>query len=374
MRIMKTKHPYSNIAPVRSEDDQTGPYDRDETAEADLWFLPSSDAEVSDWNPDPTARPMLPDLVDIAAWQAAQAELALDLAQLATRFGALDERLRTAPDGWKQRLALLEAAELSWHAGDRITAERLALWTALRLASPQEDTLALARSGWAMRRLSGGPAPDTGGWQTGLTAFLGRQEPYRDGSEPHHGAGDIDGRIADWAGVMARAAGLHPFARACLGTQVWHIAEVSGTGEAQEIESAVVAARIAAQVGRGGAVFLPLVLGGPGALRPGGSPHERLARWLAGAEQSTLAALLHLDRLADWQARANRAVAQRSGRTPALLAEVLAVWPLVSAPMAEAQTGASRAAVQRNLDAMAGEGLIREVTGQGRYRVWTARL
>ncbi|MGO4917402.1 helix-turn-helix domain-containing protein [Pseudogemmobacter sp. W21_MBD1_M6] len=369
-----TKHPYSYIDPDRSEDGQTGPYDRDEAADADLWFLPSPDAEVSDWNPDPTARPMLPDLVDIAAWRAAQAELTLDLAQLATRFGALDERLRTAPDGWKQRLALLEAAELSWHAGDRITAERLALWTALRLANPQEDTLALARSGWAMRRLSGGPPPDTGGWQAGLTAFLGRQEPYQGGTEPHQGVGDIDGRIADWAGVMAQAAGLHPFARACLGTHVWHMAEVSGSGSAQEIEATVVAARIAAQVGRGGAIFLPLVLGGPGALRPGGSPYDRLARWLAGAEQSTLAALLHLDRLADWQARANRAVAQRSGRTPALLAELLAVWPLVSAPMAEAQTGASRAAVQRNLDAMAGEGLIREVTGQGRYRVWTARL
>ena len=38
--------------------------------------------------------------------------------------------------------------------------------------------------------------------------------------------------------------------------------------------------------------------------------------------------------------------------------------------MAEAMTGSSRAAVQRNLNWMEERGLIREVTGQGRYRMW----
>ena len=42
------------------------------------------------------------------------------------------------------------------------------------------------------------------------------------------------------------------------------------------------------------------------------------------------------------------------------------------AAMAEALTGASRAAVQRNLAWMEAQGLIREVTGQGRYRMWRA--
>jgi DNA-binding IclR family transcriptional regulator len=40
--------------------------------------------------------------------------------------------------------------------------------------------------------------------------------------------------------------------------------------------------------------------------------------------------------------------------------------------MAEARTGASRAAIQRNLMWMEASGLIREVTGQGRYRMWQA--
>jgi hypothetical protein len=38
--------------------------------------------------------------------------------------------------------------------------------------------------------------------------------------------------------------------------------------------------------------------------------------------------------------------------------------------MAEVLTGASRAAVQRNIAWMEAKGLIRELTGQGRYRMW----
>jgi Fe2+ or Zn2+ uptake regulation protein len=40
--------------------------------------------------------------------------------------------------------------------------------------------------------------------------------------------------------------------------------------------------------------------------------------------------------------------------------------------MAETLTSASRAAVQRNLAWMEARGLIREMTGQGRYRMWRA--
>lgn len=47
---------------------------------------------------------------------------------------------------------------------------------------------------------------------------------------------------------------------------------------------------------------------------------------------------------------------------------------MIAAPQAEAETGASRAAVQRNLDTLAERGLIREITGQGRFRVWAAKL
>ncbi|MWD30194.1 hypothetical protein E0K89_022230, partial [Aquicoccus sp. SCR17] len=96
--------------------------------------------------------------------------------------------------------------------------------------------------------------------------------------------------------------------------------------------------------------------------------------WLRGAERATLAALLHLDRVAAWRDRAAEAVADLSGRTPPALVSVLESWPQVSAPLAEAETGASRAAVQRNLRILEERDLIREVTGQGRYRVWAAAI
>lgn len=48
--------------------------------------------------------------------------------------------------------------------------------------------------------------------------------------------------------------------------------------------------------------------------------------------------------------------------------------PHPPAPLAKAQTGAHCAAVERSLDPMQHMDLIREITGQGRHRVWTAKL
>ncbi|WP_313137851.1 hypothetical protein [Paracoccus jeotgali] len=42
--------------------------------------------------------------------------------------------------------------------------------------------------------------------------------------------------------------------------------------------------------------------------------------------------------------------------------------------MAQALTGASRAAVQRNLAWMESRELVREITGQGRFRMWRAAV
>ena len=89
-------------------------------------------------------------------------------------------------------------------------------------------------------------------------------------------------------------------------------------------------------------------------------------------ETACLNAMRHLDDVEAWSAPAEAAMTPLSGRTPPALRKALAEWPLVSAPMAEAMAGASRAAVQRNLAWMERRGLVREVTGQGRYRMWRA--
>lgn len=352
-----------------------GPYDTGPRDEADLWFLPDT-VEFPDPRKAPLPRADRRKLVEIGKWQRAEASRAAVLARLAARFGALDDRLRRGPAGWRQRLALIEAADLSWLAGDRVGVEQLALWQAMHLAGVQQEPQALARAGWAFRRLSGGPGPDAG-----LAAFLARQGARAPDREPpgpdapvgDFGAGLLSDQVAVWAEAMVEADALHPITRAAIGFHLWAMSGLARP--AAVIEAGVIAARLAASEAVGGALFMPLALGGDARLRgEGGEAGAWLERWYEAADQATRRALAHLDRLAIWQARADAALARYSGRTPARLIAVLADWPLVSAPMAETATGASRAAVQRNLARIEAAGLIREVTGQSRYRTWTAAI
>ena len=333
------------------------------TADEDLWFLPPEDHASLDAAYDlPLPQADQRPLIDIASWNAAEAAQARALTDLGLRLGGLAARLQAGPDGWQHRLALREAADLSWLAGDRIPTERLALWLTLRLTGDNDDAQALARAGWAARRLTAGlhPADD-------LAAFLGRQTD--DGTER------LTHQIADWAEVMHKARALHPLTQSALSFHIWPILGLSSAGSTAlpAIEAAVVAARHAAAT-IPGAAFVPLALGGAGGLRGGGTPDARLKRWITGADQAARAALRMLDELQRWDTTARAACAGLSGRTPPQLITLLRDWPLVSAPMAEARITASRAAIQRNLNWMTRAGLIRETTGQGRYRFWTARL
>lgn len=345
-------------APHESFDDpRTGVEEAEEISEDDLWFLPGPiEDEPDDLPPGPRGEPHETAILD--NWRKAEAHNAARLARVAGRLGGLDERLRRGPEGWRHRLALIEAADLSWFAGDRIGPDRLALWIALRLSGVQDDTAALARVGWAVRRLTGGPGPEPD-----LSAFLDRRDPKNLGEE----AEPFVDPAGSWLELMARAADLHPITRASLGFHLWSLAGLGQHGD--RMEAAVTAARIAASEGRG-AVFAPLAMGGAGGLRAGGSPADRLARWLDGMESACLTALRHLDDIESWVARAEAEMITLSGSTPPALRAVLAEWPLVSAPMVEALTHASRAAIQRNLAWMEARGLIREITGQSRFRMW----
>lgn len=306
--------------------------------------------------PGPRAEPCEAEVLE--DWRKAEAGHAARLACVAGRLGALDDRLKRGPEGWRHRLALIEAAHLSWFAGDRIGPDRLALWLSMRLSGVQDDTAALARVGWAVRRLSGGPGP-----KMDLSAFLDRRDPENLADEAELFAD----RAVGWLDLMAQASELHPISRACMGFHLWSLAGLGQQGD--RMEASVTAARVAAGEGKG-AVFAPLAMGGAGGLRAGGPPADRLARWLEGMDVACLTAMRHLDDIEAWSARAETEMAPLSGKTPRALRAALTEWPLISAPMAEAFTGASRAAVQRNLAWMEARGLIREVTGQGRYRMW----
>lgn len=351
-------------APARHDDFDDllfGVEQAEQASEDDLWFMPAPiEMEADNFSPWPRAVPRETAVLD--EWRKAEAANAAQLARTAGRFGALDERLRRGPQGWRHRLALIEAAGLSWFTGNRIAPDRLSLWISMHLSGVQDDPTALARVGWAVRRLTGGPGPEVD-----LSAFLDRYDPenMNDEAEPF-----MD-RTSGWLDLMAQAVDLHPITRAGLGFHLWSLA---GLGQhADWLEAAVTAARFAACEGRG-AVFAPLALGGAGGLRAGGPPPERLARWLVGMETACLSAMRHLDTIEAWATRAETEMISLSGRTPPALRKVLVEWPFVSAPMAEAMTGASRAAVQRNLSWMEARGLVREVTGQGRYRMWCAAI
>ena len=345
--------------PVILDDLDDGVGEAEETSEADLWFLPGPIEEEPDYlPPGPRAEPSETSI--LADWTRAEAGVASKLARVAGRLGGLDDRLRRGPEGWRHRLALIEAAELSWFVGDRITPDRLALCIALRLSGVQEDSTALARVGWAVRRLTGGPGPEAS-----LAEFLGRLDPKTLDDTVDR----FDGRAGSWLDLMDAARDLHPISRACMGYHLWSLAGLGQHGD--RMEAAVTAGRIAASEGKG-AIFAPLAMGGAGGLRAGGPPAERLARWLDGIDSAALTAMRHLDDIEAWAALADTVMAPLSGRTPPALRAALTEWPLVSAPMAEALTAASRAAVQRNLAWMESRGLIREVTGQGRFRMWRA--
>lgn len=336
--------------------------------EADLWFLPGPETAEEEVPPGRAPERSLAQgmLFDSAPWCAAQAALARELAEVAGLFGALDQRLRDAPGGWRVRLALREAADLGWWTGDRLGADRIALWVALRIGSTEDTEQALARAGWAMRRLSSGPFP-----VEGLAAFLERA-PRPMAAFGAQIAPEMS--LADLAEVMAAGEGLHPGVAAARLFHAWRALGPSGSAD---IEAAVLAARHGALMSRTpgqGALFLPLAQTGSDALRGQGDPEAKLAAWLRGAERATLAALLHLDRVAAWRARADMCISDLSGRTPPHLLDLLTAWPQITAPMAETETGASRAAVQRNLAVFEARGLVREITGQGRYRVWSAVL
>ena len=92
------------------DDPLNGVEEAAERSEDDLWFLPGPmEDEPDDLPPGPRAEPRETAIVD--DWRKAEAYNAARLASVAGRLGGLDERLRRGPEGWRHRLALIEAAE-----------------------------------------------------------------------------------------------------------------------------------------------------------------------------------------------------------------------------------------------------------------------
>ena len=239
------------------------------------WFMPGPlEEEPDDLPPGPRAEP--PDTAVVEVWAKAEGVHAARLARVAGRLGALDDWLLRGPEGWRHRLALIEAADLSWFAGDRVSSDRLALWISMRLSGAQDDLNALARVAWAVRRLTGGPGP-----KADLAAFLDRRDPENTGDSAER----FEDRAGGWLDLMAAAKGLHPITRACMGYNLWSLAGLGRHGD--QIEATVTASRVATSDGSG-AIFAPLAMAGAGGGRVSGLPPERLARWLDGMSSAII--------------------------------------------------------------------------------------
>ncbi len=344
-----------------------GPYDGQPDEEA-LWFLRSLADEEDDRPPQPDALlARHPRVVDASTWREAEMALTGELAELAFDLGRLSERLAVMGQGAVQRLAHAEASGLSWWTGDRVAAERLALWLSYRIGAVGEDGGGLIRTAWAARRLMAAAPTRQGDMADRIALALGEDLATE------------AGLAAEVAAALRALDGMQAVTRGCAAFHLWKRLD-ERPDHLRGLEGAVLGARLAAGVsagqGRGRALlpFLPLSLTGFAALTAAGPPDRCLAGWAQGAHQAVLSALLLLDRLALWHQRAVAATADLSGRTPLRLLDCLLAHPMVAAPLAEQETGASRAAVQRNLDLLTQRGLVREATGQGRFRVWLAQV
>jgi len=111
--------PQASIQCDGFDDPRTDVARLEKTSEEDLWFLPGPMDEEPDYLPlGPRAEP--PETAVVDDWRKAEAASAARLARVAGRIGALDDRLKRGSEGWRHRLALIEAADLSWFVGDRI--------------------------------------------------------------------------------------------------------------------------------------------------------------------------------------------------------------------------------------------------------------
>ncbi|QDL94785.1 hypothetical protein FDP22_23225 (plasmid) [Paroceanicella profunda] len=308
------------------------------------------------------------DLSDPEAWAAAERQMPRRLARVAALLARLDERL-AGSGAAPARLAEEEAVALTRADGARLGLEAFLLW---RHGAPAGSTApgALLAAGWAARRLTGA-APDPEAGAAGLRQFLGH-----DGSETDLAlrpllrrptGADWDAEAAAWSQEMTGLAGLHPLTRGAAALALWHGHGLGGPGAV--LEGGVLAARIAA-ADQARARFLPLGAA-PRAAGPG--PEARLEAFLARAEARIEPVLAALARRADWADTARLRVAALPGQLAEAAAGVLAAEHLVSANLLRDRLGVSQQAANAVLRRFAEMGLIREISGQKRYRLWQIR-
>ena len=307
---------------------------------------------------------------DLSPWLQAQAGLAVALADAALAVGQLDAVMQAMDDAQRRaatkRLALIEVEAMLWSQGMVLGRDEIGRDLMEARANSDLEAMRLAR--WAIRRLEGQGRPDD------LRGFLGLHRGTETGAGVLVQRPQGDEFDAAASGFLALTDGLdalHPFARAPLQQILWRMAELSPIEQPAEV--AVWCARAMAAP-CAALVFVPLGGHGRGVWQAGGPPDQRLAAHLQALQRGARDAARHLWQLSEWADRAGRESACIRGPNPGRVIAVLAAQPLASAPMVEQQAGISRITAERMLNRLTGMGLLREVTGTTRFRLWRADI
>ncbi len=302
-------------------------------------------------------------------WLAAQNALAGLLARASAAIGRLDATLAALPpegqDGATRRLALIELEAMLWVQGSPLRREEIGRDLMDARAGTDLEAMRLAR--WGLRRLEGqGPLTD-------LRAFLGlyrTETPVLAESLAQRSVGAaFDAGAAEFAAGAGALAGIEPAARAPALRAAWRLADLS----APECltEPACWTARDMAE-GCEALHFVPLGRHGRAVWIDGGPALPRMRRQLEAVLQGATDARRELIRIAGWAGRARDAVAGIKGDNPGRVVAALAAHPLMTTAMVEQATGISRDTAERLLTRMQAMGLLREITGARRFRLWTA--
>lgn len=352
------------------EDSLRSLYDPEPVDEDELWFLPATPEDVAPTDmPWPIAARETS--LEPKVWQAAEQQQyrgLLAAVQAVTKFG---ERLKQFPAEVAERFAIDTVSAVLRSEGNWISPEQIALYRTLRIAS-DDAAQDLSRADWAVRRLVSG----TVGPQDGLHGFLGRSavpDPQKVPGEERPLGDELSALSDRWVFGMEGLGECHPLTRAAYGFASWR---AEGITPYEELLEPTIGALL---IGAGGvAPFLPMAQGhrlDRHSLRAGsGGAEERLAVFYGAIEAGALNAALELDRLAVWREKARAGVGDLSGRTPPKMVEALLKAPVVSADWLAEEAGCTTVSVRRNLKLFVERGLVREVTGQERYRFWTVAV
>lgn len=322
----------------------------------------------------PPFEPPLPvamhqEAVPAPPWYAAQAECAGPMAMAALAVGRLDALVAGMPPGWQagaiRRIALIEVEAMLWAQGTPIRREEIGRDVMQARADTDLSAMHLAR--WALRRLEGrGQLDDT-------RDFLGlRKADMSRLAEPMalRPAGDeFDEASEEFARKLEEFDGLHPLARPPVARILWRLAELSPADDLTEA---------AVWTGRSMAAccetltFVPLGRHGRRIWNDSGNPVDRMTRHLEAVAEGAAEARVQLLRVNSWAEEARSRTSRIKGSNSLRVIAALAAQPLMTTAMVEEHAGISRDTAERLLSRMLAMGLVREITGTRRFRLWTA--